>query len=283
MNLSEQYINAKVNQSESNSTLKSFEEIMVEHSKPFVEHDFKDHDVIEFKNGETKFSLEYESINYVGKEFNIEGLIEKAKTSEPISKDEFFYLINTLLKKKGSSFDDLRQVKNISFSNSNGDIFETKTAYPNLVILFSTEHEKMGPNDNRFEPDNSMVILLGLNILSPVGILAMMHEVGHLTDIGSGSTYKKEVINSIRNINLWASGRNKKLPSNNEAGKLLNTERNAWAYAINKIKPFIEDLGMSKNDLSDFSKACADSYIPLCQSVIEENEILSGLNNTKKD
>lgn len=139
--------------------------------------------------------------------------------------------------------------------------FQIKNKYSefNLAInqkeLFVIINKKKG-NLGRYYSNALKLITLDSIPSTPVDLLSFFHELGHFNDIEIKSN--NQLISKLRHENIINSNE-----ENEEIIKKikLKGERKAWAYAINKIKPFMEDLNISDDILHNFiHKVSLGSY-----------------------
>jgi len=122
-------------------------------------------------------------------------------------------------------------------------------------VRFSEEAD-----EHHFNPADRKIIEMG-NILTPRSILELLHEIGHFVyrdSLKESNPQKfKELkkaslffINDIDN-NLRFSIDKKQLEQ--LCGLKLEEERNAWAFALKKLKPFIKKDGLfTKEDILNY-------------------------------
>lgn len=86
------------------------------------------------------------------------------------------------------------------------------------------------------------------NIITPKGLIILMHEAGHNTD----ERQKESTDNNQKSASylklLFAS----KLSNKQKLAESLRTERVADAYALNKLRPFISEQGLPKSAVLTF-------------------------------
>lgn len=107
-------------------------------------------------------------------------------------------------------------------------------------------------------------IKLNIEPKSAAGILTMLHEVGH----------KKDPAIDPLEIMLVSLGKEK-----DEAilqKEMIDRERYAWAYSLNKLRPFFDGLNITLKDVDIFvHKWALGSYSSLIDSTILEKETKS--------
>jgi len=87
-------------------------------------------------------------------------------------------------------------------------------------------------------------IFIGSDINKPRSILALLHEIGH--------SHENEII--------FQEEKNRGIEPQEDLAQLLVSERNAWAFALKKIKPFLNNPLFKKDAVSLFMKRCLTNY-----------------------
>ncbi len=98
-------------------------------------------------------------------------------------------------------------------------------------------------------------VFIGDDILTPIGLLALGHELGHIQDFSrlSESDMEKALHSVIQfgflveSSSVSSSFSKKKIESISE--NVLRQERNAWAFAFLKLRYFFDDLNIDKKDV----------------------------------
>lgn len=105
-----------------------------------------------------------------------------------------------------------------------------------VTIVFDPYHER--PWSSIYFSE-AKLILLSEPPDVPVAVVSLFHEAGHADDFKK----RPEMISSIERIgNIMRNERGEKV-TKQEAEEFLRSERNAWAFALRKLKPFIGDTG----------------------------------------
>ena len=98
-------------------------------------------------------------------------------------------------------------------------------------------------------------VMINSRLSSPNGILILMHELGHLNDKNL-KNYRIELQKLLDNPGSWSEEMKEQ-----RSAIFLKKERTAWAYALNKIKPFIAGLGVSEESIErHIHGLCLGSY-----------------------
>ena len=53
---------------------------------------------------------------------------------------------------------------------------------------------------------------------------------------------------------------------------LLRSERNAWAFAVRNLKPFLKDIGVTKEDLEIFKNNSLHAYVDKVKRILKSDE-----------
>lgn len=106
------------------------------------------------------------------------------------------------------------------------------------------------------------------DISSVRGMLTLLHEIGHCVDFEKASDWEKWLETSIDQ-------------AKDEEGLnyVFSKERNAWAYALNKIRPLLRSGAFPKDEiLKDIHGK--QGLLSYCQNI---QEILEAMNEMKHD
>lgn len=101
------------------------------------------------------------------------------------------------------------------------------------------------------------------DLFSPNGLLVLFHELGHCREYSSADEQTQNAIDQSRNKLSLRLCRYKY----SDARRVIESERNAWAFALWALKPFITKKGIldrqsaqaiiHNNYLSTYGKAIA--------------------------
>jgi hypothetical protein len=116
------------------------------------------------------------------------------------------------------------------------------------VIFRRRPIEQMG-GDTRIK---EKLLMIGSNILSRKGIMELFHEAGHAHILETMTEdQQNQYLKTV--IELMAQFRRHERPMSSDAvDSVLNTERNAWAFALKHIRPLVDADVISKEDLRYF-------------------------------
>ena len=106
-----------------------------------------------------------------------------------------------------------------------------------------SKREKDPKPSGLFDPTINVVVVRN-NLATPLDIIVLMHEIGHAND---------EVTPKILDFPRPKGPDDKVFLTQEQMEIRLKSERNAWAFAIKKIKPFLSDLGITTEDLDMFA------------------------------
>jgi hypothetical protein len=197
-------------------------------NRDIFEHEYNEGDgKIEFTKGDTKVFLEY---------------------SKPDSEEW-----NNLMLRNGYEYNDwgrpsykyLKVIEKFIIENSD-DRFDSSELLTNSDYKMYFQSRMID-----YESDKSRIgygfILSDHDILTPKGLLMLFHEIGHYKISKQyGSKYEK-VMEKIRDKlskkdTFFTKAKEK------DGENILREERNAWASALNDLKPFLEDLEIEFNE-----------------------------------
>jgi hypothetical protein len=207
-------------------------------AEPIGGIEYKDSDEVALENG--PFALD----------FKYDGL-EKDSSAIPVAR-------GLALKPE-----QLREIKELHLSRSDrGKRLSLSDVIPgNFRVLFApNSREKWSDFANLTEK----TIVLNGDVAAPSTLLALLHEAGHVhaSPKEGADSFAPEPNQDRRTVNAV-----------DVAKKLLN-ERDAWAYALRTIKPFLdqekgEQFSITKDDALVFAKGeCLKSYNDWAQGQI---------------
>lgn len=92
-------------------------------------------------------------------------------------------------------------------------------------------------------------------IFSKLGMLALMHELGHVA--------KKQSLTEAEGSELYSARHryNKGRLVSKDSALVLQDERDAWAWALQQLRPYLGDFGIDENDIEQIiHKTALGSY-----------------------
>jgi len=115
--------------------------------------------------------------------------------------------------------------------------------------------------DNSFESVNRPIerkIFINVPLLSVDGIMSLLHEIGHekrdqtqtvLENFKDDNSRKRISTSGI--VERILAGLSFRKPNIKDASRVLRDERDAWSFALQKIKPFMKDLNIDIKDIEN--------------------------------
>ena len=161
--------------------------------------------------------------------------------------------------------EDIKGIKNLHFGKANNSAsINFNEIIPEGYRVYMVSGHKSQWSD--FVSIKDKIIVLNGDIRIPETILALLHEIGHIhaDPKKQEDSFAPEPNQDRRTIN-----------ADDLARKLLN-ERDAWAYALKKIKPFFykgedQDKAIRKEDVIAYAKdKCLQSYNKWASKLIDE-------------
>ncbi len=184
----------------------------------------KDNGVFSYENNDLKLEIVTEKF-YLG---DIEDKNRRISLSGILNPPEDYLLIkNYILKNKESELNISNELKD-------------------LIVVINKNSRGSLPVGQFFKHFN--LIRLNSEISTPEGILTFFHEIGHLKDIDLDNTDK--LLQDLRMESVLSP--DDKVINDQISAIEIKEERTAWAYAINKLKPYIKGLGVSDDSINDF-------------------------------
>ncbi len=114
------------------------------------------------------------------------------------------------------------------------------------VILFK-KHSELQTGGASYQPYN--LVLLEHKPSTPDGILTLLHEIGHINDEKLAGNLQR--VKDLRFENVMIGGYDEDIEKEKNA-LVLERERIAWAYALNKIRPYIGGFELGEGVLEEY-------------------------------
>lgn len=267
-----QYLNQKL-EPESKSLLReNSENANIANYKELGEHSYdSESSKFEFLIGQTKITLSY-SKPVISDLVNEKDFASRLFTASGLTNDDLLDFDN-LKKKLGLIIDNIRCVDELILENQDSK-YEVKEFFNNGKIFFNLHKNTDVSSCINLEDKQ---IFLSEDPLTPEGIVSLFHELGHYKDstriesptkpshksrMFIARTFKGVALNADQGElkdKVWEMG----------ARDLLTLERDAWAIALNDLKPFIKDLKLKRSDLENYVHGkCLLSYSEFIRRVI---------------
>lgn len=125
-----------------------------------------------------------------------------------------------------------------------------------VSVLFRAENKtpsQEGVSIDQSKTESNKAVIMGSNIASPENIIAFLHEMGHvMAKPPSKATLQRQ--NYIESLNNRKFLEPEDRINTDEifkkiADDILLEERDAWAWALNKLRPFIKSGAINKDVL----------------------------------
>lgn len=177
--------------------------------KPLADIVYKDSGEVTLKAGNIRINYSYEQVDATTTPSHIRAVLETY--SGPWRRLRLFTLENT----------------------ANGKSLAV------LQLLLSDHHAIFNlveniRNGNSTSDSNNKVVLMQSNLQRPYSSISLLHEIGHIVDGQTNPMDKEE--EDARSL------MQEHIPIENLSAKakILRRERNAWAFAIERLKPLLE-------------------------------------------
>lgn len=221
--------------------MENYQKILQKKEKVIINED-------EFKQNHREFYLSIgDEVNkdkgvfsYENKDLKLEIVTEKFYLSDIEDENRRFSLLGIL-----NSPEDYLLIKNYILKNKESEL-NISNELRDLTVVINKNLKGSLPIGQFFKHFN--LIILNLEISTPESILTFFHEIGHFKDMDLDNTDK--LLHDLRMKS--ALNPNDKVIYNQISAVEIKEERTAWAYAINKLRPFIGGLGISENGVKDF-------------------------------
>ena len=141
-------------------------------------------------------------------------------------------------------------------------VFDIKKELPGYIIFFHIIDE--GQKQSSANPEAKYIIIRG-DISTPATILGLLHEIGHCKEYEESDEFEKRTFDRYHKA-LRIGGS----LSAETLAKVLKRERDAWAYALRKIRPILGKT-ITKDDVLTYIHGYALlSYSETIRRKIEE-------------
>ena len=201
-------------------------------NQPFQEVVFEEAGTLTIEKGDLKIDLQYE---FPPKELFVKNTKDIFKL--PREKQRLFEGMDAVPNK-------YRQLKKFTLENKKA-VLNITDLVPETKIFFRTNFDKKGKEslgNSRFDVEINSVILSN-HILNSYGMAILLHEVGHASD---PFTLSAEEFPRPKDPD------EKIYFTHEQLQVVLRSERNANAFMLKKIKPFMTDLEIDPAALDKF-------------------------------
>ena len=149
---------------------------------------------------------------------------------------------------------EFRQLTDISFQAGQDELRLEDILPRGWQVFFSAN-----PSDSAIGSgmdDKIECIVVHGNILTRESLVALLHEIGHAREIENKTDQEKQLYREARR-RFRSAGRptaspkdaNIYRPSETDLAIILESERNAWSFALKTIKPFLKMLDLTKEEM----------------------------------
>lgn len=155
---------------------------------------------------------------------------------------------------------NIRKLESLILKNNESELNVLDLLSPNYSTYINTNIDK---EDNSFESihrPRERKIYINTPLLSVDGIISLLHEIGHNNrDQHQSFSEQNKDENSL--LRFKVSGIIEKIlagmalglrsPNIKDASLILRDERDAWSFALQKIRPFMKDLNIDIEDIEN--------------------------------
>jgi hypothetical protein len=147
-------------------------------------------------------------------------------------------------------------------------VFDIKKELPGYIIFFHIIDNKQNQDKEQKQssanPEARYIIIRG-DISTPATILALLHETGHCKEYEESDEFEKRTFDRYhKELRIGGS------LSAETLAKVLKRERDAWAYALRKIRPILGKTIPKDNVLTYIHGYALLSYSEEIRRKIEE-------------
>ncbi len=176
---------------------------------------------IEHNDEKSSFSLDYEQVDEGFKNRILEFTRKEGVDSKKAEQTKAFLASPTFL---------LRNLNITSGKDPEENLVLGDILPPNhkTYIFFNPTETNLPSSIGEDVEAQASIIWLGENPTNLEGLLALFHEIGHLHE-----SRKEEALDVIKKIG------DRQILTQTEAAILLHSERDAWSFALAKLRPFL--------------------------------------------
>ena len=162
-----------------------------------------------------------------------------------------------------SKLTEWRVLTDFRITDKSGNVvFDIKQELPGYIIFFHIIDEEQ--KQSSANPEAKYIIIRG-DISTPATILGLLHEIGHCKEYEESDEFEKRTFDRYHKA-LRIGGS----LSAETLAKVLKRERDAWAYALRKIRPILGRT-ITKDDVLTYIHGYALlSYSEAIRRKIEE-------------
>lgn len=201
-----------------------------EGSETIQDKEYLEKHLEDFDKEEARTQMELEDVDVSENEYQKDGVIESQIGDTRVTLEYYMSSLPKELKKYHK--DQLTySVSRLTLQNQVAmlDVLDTVDAPPEIFFIPADGNT----SSRRYFEQN--VIVVGGDLLNPYGIITLLHEIGHTIAGSNGSMVESENLYDARN-NIFLRG---KIQNESEGRLILENERNAWAFALSKLRPFL--------------------------------------------
>ncbi|MFH1225927.1 MAG: hypothetical protein V1684_01405 [bacterium] len=170
-------------------------------------------------------------------------------------------------------------LKNFSISTNEGGLNINDLIPDEWAIIFKRDPYRWGVGgDTKLE---EKTIIMSYDITTPEGIIVLCHEAGH-ANIFEKMT-EEERKSYLKDREKFQTSFSYKLGpiSNKVVDNIVKNERNAWAYAMRKLKPLLKSSIIKQDDIKNYiHHESLKTYSDATRSLIE-NGLIEDLESIK--
>ena len=145
-----------------------------------------------------------------------------------------------------------RRLTNLSIKAPNGQSIDLNRDFNVQDIFFTGTNKESHKTSGG---GNSESVFLYFDINSPISLIALFHEIGHIVKEREDPQKAYRYGTAISNLNKgilshFISGEEKHTNFQAASEEILRNERDAWSVALLSLRPFISAMKISPADLN---------------------------------
>lgn len=204
--------------------------------------------------GDTTISMQLDNLSEIDLPDNLdvfsEDILKKIWAGINIEPIEIVKLFLADYTKSLGSLEDIRILKNFSIKNATSE-FSIDSLGGGLTVYVVNKDAGTKKLITKTATKADIIFCLNYAINTPLGLIALFHELGHLKHRQAKPDEFDKILKSLEMAN-----RDGEIEAN-----ILEMERDAWAFAIATLKPFLKDLGISTEEIIGYKDSATRSYI----------------------
>lgn len=231
--------------------------------KEIVDYKFQESETLETTIDGLHLKISYKMIEIPTK--IDEDVVRKKVIDNSLTKNERYSHFVNMMVDRADDPNDLREITDF-FVSTDSVSFDLKKELPEVKLLMTTE--LCGPGANIVDTKINVIALGNETIFRPKTFITLLHEIGHILTV-------EEILKTgtrQEHMKMLSINDEKELLDTAIYATYLELERAAWTYAIKRIIPFLDNLGIQLADVMTFKDRCIASHVCGLDLKIDDDE-----------